>query len=36
MVSGVNRLSAPIGILLIMYGLLAFVDPALLPGLYIH
>ncbi len=33
---GGNRLSAPIGILLIMYGLLAFVDPALLPGLYIH
>jgi predicted metal-binding membrane protein len=31
-----NRLSAPIGVLLIMYGLLAFVDPALLPGLYVH
>jgi predicted metal-binding membrane protein len=31
-----NRLSAPIGVALIMYGLLAFVDPALLPGLFVR
>jgi predicted metal-binding membrane protein len=31
-----NRLSSPIGVVLIMYGLLAFVDPALLAGLYVH
>jgi predicted metal-binding membrane protein len=31
-----NRLSSPIGVALIMYGLLAFVDPALLSGLFIR
>lgn len=31
-----NRLSSPLGIILIMYGIFSFVDPGLLAGLVVH